>query len=72
MPKKAIFPEKFCHRAYQKSKQEDRYAQESDFPGKFQSPGIPGKQERGIGMPEGAIFPGNFCRGAYRRSKRGE
>ena len=55
-----------------KASEGNRYARGSDNPGKFQSPGIPEKQAREIGMPEGAIFAGDFCHRAYRKSKRGK
>ena len=54
-----------------KASERNRYARGSNFFGKFQSPGIPEKQARGIGMPEEAIFPGNISHGAYQESKRG-
>ena len=67
------FPRKiFVTGHTRKASEGNRYAQGSDFSGKFQSSGIPEKQAREIGMPEEAIIPGNFCRGAYRRSRRGK
>ena len=48
------------------------YAQGSDNPGEFQSPGIPEKQARETGMPEEAISPEKFSRRAYQKSKQGK
>ena len=55
-----------------KASKGNRYARGSDNPGELQSPGIPEKQARGIGMPEEAIIPGNFRHWAYQKSKREE